>query len=236
MSPVRTHRASQFNRGTVPVTAQRNGDFSDTRDGRGAAIPLFDPATTRANPAGSGFIRDRLPNSIVPRSRIDPLAIRVLEFMPRPNAIPDDAFTNSNNFLSLVSSPTDQGVTNLRFDHVLSSKDNLTFRYTGTRNTFNDRGFGLGPADPLARIDQRDNHNWLAGYTRIASPSVLNEFRGGATRQFLDIRPSSRQTSSPSLPSPECLAFPAPDSREDSARNTRSSLPTPCPSRGASTN
>ncbi|MBM3735440.1 MAG: TonB-dependent receptor [Acidobacteria bacterium] len=182
------HCASQFNRGTVPVTAQRNGDFSDTRDGRGAAIPLFDPATTRANPAGSGFIRDRLPNSIVPRSRIDPLAIRVLEFMPRPNAIPDDAFTNSNNFLSLVSSPTDQGVTNLRFDHVLSSKDNLTFRYTGTRNTFNDRGFGLGPADPLARIDQRDNHNWLAGYTRIASPSVLNEFRGGATRQFLDFR------------------------------------------------
>ncbi len=182
------HRASRFSRGTVPVARERGGDFSETRDGRGVLIPIFDPATTRANPAGSGFVRDRFPGNVVPRGRFDALSLRVLEFMPQPNAIADNPFTNTNNFLSLASSPTDQGVTNLRADHRVSSADSLFFRYSGTRNTFNDRGFGLGAADPLARIDQRDNHNWLLNHTRVIKPSLINEFRAGLTRQYLDFR------------------------------------------------
>jgi hypothetical protein len=35
---------------TVPTAQQRNGDFSDWRDNNGKLIPIYDPATTRANP------------------------------------------------------------------------------------------------------------------------------------------------------------------------------------------
>ena len=76
---------------------ERDGNFSQTLDSRGAVIPIYDPATTRANPAGSGFVRDLLPGNIVPKARFDALSSRVLQYMPLPNATPTDAFTKANN-------------------------------------------------------------------------------------------------------------------------------------------
>ena len=38
---------------SVPISAWRNGDFSDLRNASGAPITIYDPATTRANPNGS---------------------------------------------------------------------------------------------------------------------------------------------------------------------------------------
>ena len=38
-----------------------NGDFSNWRDANGNLIPIYDPATTRVNPNGPGFVRDPFP-------------------------------------------------------------------------------------------------------------------------------------------------------------------------------
>ncbi|MGH9940536.1 MAG: carboxypeptidase regulatory-like domain-containing protein, partial [Blastocatellia bacterium] len=72
-------RTANINRATVPTAQQRAGDFSDTRDGQGRLITIYDPATTRANPNGSGFVRDPFPGNIIPRNRMDPLSLRLLE-------------------------------------------------------------------------------------------------------------------------------------------------------------
>ena len=53
--------------GNVPTLKMRSGDFSET-----AAI--YDPATTRANPNGSGFIRDQFAGNQIPASRWDPIS------------------------------------------------------------------------------------------------------------------------------------------------------------------
>jgi outer membrane receptor protein involved in Fe transport len=179
------HRQANINRATVPTPAERNGDFSNTRDGTGRLITIYDPATTRPNPNGSGFIRDPFPGNVIPRTRMDPLSLRVLEFMPLPNVAPNNPFTNSQNYLSLQGFPTDQGEFSLRIDHNIGEKDRIFGRYTGTRNTRMNRQWGLGPADTDARDDQRDNHNVIIGQTHVFSPSVLNEFRANATRQYL---------------------------------------------------
>ena len=171
--------------GTVATPQQREGDFSNTRDGQGNLIRIYDPATTRPNPNGSGFVRDLFPNNIIPQSRFDPLSLRVLAFMPLPNTTPTDPFTNANNFISLVGSSSDQGVTNMRVDHRISDSHSLLFRYSVTRNTRKDAGRGLGPADPEARNDQRDNHNAVLGYTKVISPTMLNDVRIGVSRQWL---------------------------------------------------
>jgi hypothetical protein len=171
--------------GTVAQPEWRTGNFSNFRNGLGALIPLFDPATTRQNPNGAGFIRDPLPGNIVPTNRIDPLAAKVMAFMPLPNATPTDPFTGANNFIALVPSSSDQGVTTARVDHRMSTSDMFFFRYTGNRNTRQDRGWGLGEADPAARNDQRDNHNAVVNYTRVISPKLVNDFRFAASRQWL---------------------------------------------------
>jgi hypothetical protein len=170
--------------GTVAIPAWRTGNFSDLRNGLGQLIPLFDPATTRANPGG-GFTRDPLPGNIVPANRIDPLSARVLQSMPLPNAPPTDPFTNANNFVALVPSLSDQGVTTVRLDHRFSQNDSVFFRYSSNRNTRMDRGFGLNEADPVARNDQRDNHNAVVNYTKVLNSKLVNDFRFAATRQWL---------------------------------------------------
>ena len=51
------------------------GDFSET-----AAI--YDPLTTRANPNGTGFIRDQFPGNQIPANRWDPIAIKMINAYP----------------------------------------------------------------------------------------------------------------------------------------------------------
>lgn len=171
--------------GTVATAQQRGGDFSQTFDSRGALIPIYDPATTLPNPNGSGFVRSVFPNNIVPKDRFDSLSSRVLPYMPSPNAIPTDAFTNANNFVSLAKSTSDQTVVSSRLDHRVTDTDNLFFRYSFTWNTLKSAGWGLGPADPAARNDQRDNHNAVFAYVKTLSPSMVNDLRFGITRQYL---------------------------------------------------
>ena len=171
--------------GTVAIPEFRTGNFTNLRDGQGRQIPLYDPSTTRVNPNGAGFVRDLLPGNIVPANRIDALSARVLAHHPLPNAIPTDPFTFANNFIALVPSSSDQGVSTIRLDHRFTDGDMVFFRYSGTRNTRHDRGWGLGAADPVARDDQRDNHNAIVAYTRLVNPSIVNDLRFAVSRQWL---------------------------------------------------
>ena len=51
---------------TVPTLLQRQGDFSQTRTATGALVTIYNPFSTRANPTGSGYIRDAFANNYVP--------------------------------------------------------------------------------------------------------------------------------------------------------------------------
>lgn len=179
------YRSSSVTRGTVATPLERTGDFSQTRDSTGHMIPIYDPATTKANPAGNGYVRGLFAGNVVPATRIDSLSANVLKYMPLPNATPDNLFTNVNNYLSLPSSPIDQDVIDTRMDHRISDSDSAFFRYTGTLNVTKANGYGLGVSDPSARYDDRNNFNAAVGETHIFSPALLNEFRVGVTRQDL---------------------------------------------------
>lgn len=190
--------------GTVALPEWRTGNMSTLRNGLGQVIPLFDPNTTRQNPAGAGFVRDPLPGNIVPANRIDPLSARVLQYMPQPNANATDPFTGANNFIALVPSSSDQGVTNIRVDHRFTTNDMFFFRYSSTRNTRHDRGWGLNEADPAARDDQRDNHNAVVNYTKVLGPKLVNDLRFAVARQWLPFtHPSFDQSW------PEKLGYPS---------------------------
>src|SRR5579883_2637116 len=85
---------------TVPTAQQRAGDFSNLRDASGNLIVIYDPATTRANPNGSGFIRDPFPGNIIPANRLDPVVQNYYKLVPLPNRAPTNVFTQANNYLA----------------------------------------------------------------------------------------------------------------------------------------
>ncbi|HMJ84315.1 MAG TPA: TonB-dependent receptor, partial [Vicinamibacterales bacterium] len=63
---------------SIPTLAQRNGDFS--------ALPvvIYDPRTTRPNPAGTGFVRDPFPGNVIPQDRISPISKSFQSSLPDP--------------------------------------------------------------------------------------------------------------------------------------------------------
>ena len=93
-----------------PTEMERRGDFSQTfvRTPSGAFIPvqLYDPATTRANPAGAGFVRDPLGTTVIPGARLDPVAMRAIQSYPLPNRAWEDP-TGRNNFISNAGTISD---------------------------------------------------------------------------------------------------------------------------------
>jgi hypothetical protein len=183
---------ANINLARVATAAERRGDFSNTRDGLGNLIVIYDPATTRPNPAGAGFVRDPFPGNIIPANRMDPLAVRLLQYMPLPNVAGADA-ANLTNYRAQEPFPIDQNQLTLRLDHTLTDKMRLFARYTETRNTRMFRAWGLEEpsADTDARDDQRNNHNLVLGSTHTISSRIVNEFRANLTRQNLDfIHPS----------------------------------------------
>jgi hypothetical protein len=185
------YRGAAIQLASVPTAAQRNGDFSSTYDSTGKLIPIYDPATTKPNPSGNGYVRTPFPGNIIPPSRFDSLAMAVLKYMPLPNTTPQNLTTNTNNFISEEASPIDQDVILGRIDEQISQKDSVFARYAGTLNLTSNFGYGLGAQDPSARFDHRNNYNLALGEEHMFSQTILNQFRVSGTRQFLSYKAPS---------------------------------------------
>ncbi|OFW36351.1 MAG: hypothetical protein A3F70_05995 [Acidobacteria bacterium RIFCSPLOWO2_12_FULL_67_14] len=66
---------------TLPTDAERRGDFS------GSGVTIYDPLTTRPDPARPGrFIRDPFPGNRIPADRLHPIARALLEHVPLPTS------------------------------------------------------------------------------------------------------------------------------------------------------
>jgi hypothetical protein len=61
---------------SIPTDAMRRGDFS------ALPVPIYDPATTRPNPNGSGFVRDQFPGNIIPPERLSRVSQYFQSFLP----------------------------------------------------------------------------------------------------------------------------------------------------------
>ena len=108
---------------TVPLPAWRNGDFSNFRNSSGQLITIYDPLTTRPDPANPGqFIRDPFPGNVIPQNRISPMARAMAAYWPLPNTTPTNQFTQTNNFsASGVAESTGDRIDS-RVDHIFNDR------------------------------------------------------------------------------------------------------------------
>jgi len=95
---------------TIPIVPERSGDWSQTVDQAGSALPIYDPLTTRPNPAfdprspvslsNLEYLREPFPSNQMPAARLDPVAQRALQFYPEPNTAAGPLFRNNYFILS----------------------------------------------------------------------------------------------------------------------------------------
>jgi len=116
---------------TVPTALERSGDFSQTfaRLGSGQAAPvvIYDPDTTRAS--GSAFVRDPFAGNVIPASRQNPIAKKLLAFYPLP-ATQGDPVTHAQNYPLAYTDPVlDNGIA-FKVDHRFSDRHQMFVRYS----------------------------------------------------------------------------------------------------------
>jgi hypothetical protein len=163
----RTRQGTTFN-SNVPSLQQLNGNF-----GGGRAI--FDPLTTRVNPANSSqFIRDQFPGNIIPSNRQSPQALYFKPWFPTPNNGPS-LFAYSPG-LSLDTDKFD-----IKVSPRITNRDSLVSRYSYVDNTEQDPQ--AYPALGFYPLHSRAQNVGLT-YMHIFSPSVTAEVAGNYYRMF----------------------------------------------------
>lgn len=184
------HRKGLTSASQVPTLAMRGGDFGEllnqddpnTPDGSPAQpYRIYDPLTC-ANPipgihAVNGC--QEFPNNMIPANRIDPVALKVIPFFPTPNAV-GDGF----NFVHHPKVTRNDHQFSARVDHTFGPSDNLYVRYIlGHSVTFT-------PEQAYSSLPQFNDkiryrgQNIALSWTHTFSPTILNEFRFGFSRNM----------------------------------------------------
>lgn len=169
--------------GNVPTALERGGDFSQSRQVVGGVctnVQIFDPGSTRANPAG-GFVRDAFPNAVVPASRQDRVGAKVATFFPSPNTS-GGACNNINNLFSVKAVPTNTNEIDMKFDWMPGVKDRFTAGL-GWRSSTNVPANHYGNvASPALISDNMPARSLRLEYNRTHTPTLLAQLRFGITR------------------------------------------------------
>src|SRR6185312_13369956 len=89
---------------TVPIPDFYKGDFTKWVDSKNVMIPIYDPATTTANPAG-GFTRQVFAGNILPASRISKVASQLIPYGTavapnRPGLVPGTSNYVRSNYVT----------------------------------------------------------------------------------------------------------------------------------------
>ena len=188
----RTGISSTF---TVPTRAETVGDFSGLRGANGAPIAIYDPTTTRPDPAkGAGFnIRDPFPNNIIPQGRIDPTARYLANYhLWAPPNTPGNPITNINNWQGNARAGAQSSQLTTRMDANLSEKQTFFARYT---LWYTD----LLPVDPFGTTAYPiqyapqvwHNQQIVLNDSYTFSPTTIANFRFAFLRQNVNQQPQS---------------------------------------------
>src|SRR5262249_2667801 len=155
-------------------------DYEGTRITRGVTrltrVPTLDDRAGRF----AGTVRDPLtgqpfPGGVIPADRMDPTALGILDLVPLPNQ------PGANNFSRQADSIDNSDRVIGRLDVRFSPKDTVFGRYIYSNRTREIPGAFGGIIDGTGTSafgNQTIKTNaFVGGWTRIFSPTIVNEFR-----------------------------------------------------------
>ena len=147
----------------VPTPAELAGDESDLP----AGTQIYNPYTTRLDPASGQYVRDVFPNRQIPANLIDPRMVAYSQFIfPAAGPIIDSA---GDNAFDTTPQTQDQNEYSIRVDQSFGSKDSAWFRYSTFRSTAHTSGGYPG----LGTLTTTPATNYGVSYVHTFSPSLV---------------------------------------------------------------
>jgi hypothetical protein len=174
---------------SVPTAAQKSGDFSQTHYAAGQLQAIYDPLSTVTGPGGT-LVRTQFPGNVIPQSRLNPVAVKVLSYVPNGN-VAGNSVTGLNNLTNNSSTRkfTDYFPENTaRVDYDFNSSTRLFVRYS--RNALQEeRSFRYSTVSTINPADTgqnnpftRENHNATIQLTKTLNPTTVLDVRIGFER------------------------------------------------------
>lgn len=191
---------------TVPVAAERNGDYTaDPRfapncgpDYPGVTNCLYDPLTTTGPDVNGFYHRTPFSTPVIPPGRMDSLAKFYVSSFPNPNYVdplqqgPSGCGDLCNNYLGTVGSSMTTHNVSVKIDHTLSDKHKLFVAWLFNPSYYTNFRFPWdGPTAPtntgVAGAQPYNTRNQLAeiGFTSTFTSTIVNELRFAFGRQNL---------------------------------------------------
>jgi hypothetical protein len=163
---------------SVPPEEFRQGIFPASR-------AIFDPNTTRPDPANSGrFLRDPFPGNRLPPAALDRVGSRIArEAWPAANV-------GATAHRVQVPRNFDENQWNVRGDLRPTDRHSVALRYT-TYDTFSAANDGFPAAYSGAANPVNVGHNALASHTFTFNPRLINDARLGFNRFVVDQKPQN---------------------------------------------
>ena len=162
--------------GTVPTASEKNGDFSAMLP-LGPIYQIYDPLTTQTADRGR-MSRQSLPRNLIPSSRMDAVARKVIAFYREPNTI--GTRDGLNNITHTNKDAQDYSVHFARLDHNFSERNRMFLsldydKRTETKERFFDNiAMGLN--------NMRANRGLALDDVLVLSPSSVLNLRYGLSR------------------------------------------------------
>lgn len=174
--------------GTTPTLAERGMGtaFPGAFDFSAPGLPtLYDPAS--CNTVGCQRTPFAAENTgalagvnAIPANRADPVALKILNYYPQPNAGAPGAL--ANNFSTILPKPNPNLRWFGRIDYDLSQKHHLSFSISQKDNPGVNK-YGPFPCPINCFSGDIDGYNVQLTHTWTISPTLVNEFRMAYTKQ-----------------------------------------------------
>ena len=168
---------------TVPTALMHQGVFTESFPGAPAAT-IYDPATTRTDPATGRLIRDPFPNNTIPADRIDPIGKALLDLLPLPTSTDRLA----GNYLANPVKTLDDYQGDVRIDHNFSNNDRLFGRFSMERAKqylpTGLPGFGATGGFSSNQTFETKAANVALSQTHVFRNNLVNQFTAGYNRVF----------------------------------------------------
>ena len=165
---------------TFPTMLQREGDFSQTRATNGQTITIYNPFDTFTN--AQGVVERRpFPGNVIPKSMMDPVSLKAMQFFPAPNQV-TNAVTNTNNWFAEGVNTSNNQQMDFKGDHNLSDKMRLSGRYSHARSNGNPPNL-FGDGNPAFTFNNGPSgtrtHSAVLDFTRTETATTLWTMRYG---------------------------------------------------------
>ncbi len=170
---------------TVPTPEQRKGDFSALL-AVNKQYQIYDPLTI-APASGGRFSRKPLPGNIIPTSRLDPIAQKIISYYPAPNTT--GTADGRQNYFGIQKEPKDYKGFVSRIDHNISEKHRLFGRVNWTDYI---TGVQTLPTIAVGTTTTWKNFSTVLDDVYVFSPQLLLNLRAGFTYFAPNTFPVSR--------------------------------------------